>query len=139
MPKTISVVTGLLFASALAYQFRYDIEANTDKLRLKLHSVRTNLEGVVPENAVAKSITSASKQAAAASQPSAPSSFTSSFPLVTDTQAYVTKRLVPSVKHTWNDHVAGLAGQVSSVDVPEEVHRLFVTHILGDEPKKKQQ
>ncbi|RUS30970.1 hypothetical protein BC938DRAFT_478696 [Jimgerdemannia flammicorona] len=131
MPKTISIVTGLLAASALAWQFRYDLEANTDRIRTKLHGVQKNLEGVVPEGALPK------QPSPAATHPPASTGYTSSFPLVTNTHTYVRKRLVPHVKHTWNDHVHALASHVTSVDVPKEAHRLFVTHVLGDEPKKK--
>ena len=84
MPRTVSVLAGLLAVATITYKFRDDLMANTNDIRRRLDDAKTTLDHVAAGTA---------SQSQLRSQSSTPSR---SF--IGESQHYVSNRLVPTGK-----------------------------------------
>ncbi|KAI9490296.1 hypothetical protein BDB00DRAFT_561200 [Zychaea mexicana] len=81
MPRTVSLLAGLLAVATITYKFRDDLTANTNDIRRRLDDAKTTLDHVAAGTA---------SQSHLRSQPAPARSF------IGESQQYVSKRLVPS-------------------------------------------
>lgn len=80
MPRTVSLLVGVLTAAAVTYKLRDNLSSDTSDIRRRLHDAKTTLDQVAAGTASSKPLDS----------PTARSSF------ISDSQKYVSGRLVPS-------------------------------------------
>ncbi|OZJ02963.1 hypothetical protein BZG36_04519 [Bifiguratus adelaidae] len=90
---------------------QHDIDTNTDKIRSKLGSIRGNLDGVA--------------KGSPTSAYTAPQQYTPAIPHITQTTTYISDRLVPEVKSTWNDHVMAAARSLNRLNLWEDASQLL--------------
>ncbi|KAI7867699.1 hypothetical protein BDF14DRAFT_1881564 [Spinellus fusiger] len=48
---------------------------------------------------------------------------------------YMSERLVPSLKTSWNEHVTKAAHAIIYSNVPHHIGALWTTHVLGNKPE----
>ncbi|CAO3630317.1 unnamed protein product [Cunninghamella echinulata] len=84
MPKTVSLITGLIVASAIVYKLNEENKLDTRQLQQKLSTPTDILEHKLDRENV--SIHNA----------------------LENSQQYVKQRLIPSVKASWNNHITSL-------------------------------
>ncbi|KAI7847609.1 hypothetical protein BDC45DRAFT_575665 [Circinella umbellata] len=122
MPRTVSVLAGLLAVATITYKFRDDLMANTNDIRRRLDDAKTTLDHVAAGTA---------SQSHPRSQSSIPSR---SF--IGESQQYVSNRLVPTVKNTWNDHISGAAHAIIRTDIPSVTKKLWDENVAPNFNKK---
>ncbi|KAI8329433.1 hypothetical protein BC941DRAFT_518787 [Chlamydoabsidia padenii] len=106
MPKTVTLIAGLVVASAVAYQFKDDIEKET---RVIQHLQALSTLDTIQEK---------------------DDSLDTTFSLA-NSQNYIKQRLIPSVKANWNDQVTKLTHAMIDNDLPTQANRLWTKHVLG--------
>ncbi|KAM3588994.1 hypothetical protein VKS41_001423 [Umbelopsis sp. WA50703] len=111
MPRAVPTLTGLLVAAAVAYKYRDELETETADIRHRLNNALDN-----PKISLA-------------------GSSLDPYPKVAEAHHYVTQRFVPSVKGTWNDHIASAASGLINSDVPGKAQKFFVEKVLGESDK----
>ncbi|KAG0051459.1 hypothetical protein BGZ83_003744 [Gryganskiella cystojenkinii] len=113
MSRPATIFTGLLVSGAILYQFRTELTSDMRQVKNQLSDVQNRLAGSVPGNKISNALTS---------HPTA-SILEKPKELIEESTAYVQKRIVPSVKDTWNSHVIGLAENVNDLDA-EKIQKL---------------
>ncbi|KAI8335603.1 hypothetical protein BD560DRAFT_451094 [Blakeslea trispora] len=103
MPRFISLVTGLAVATAVTYKLREHLVEDQDNIKNRLESAKSSLEQAV-------------EQTSSYSRPSA---------YLSDSQRYVSDRLVPSVKDSWNSQIMNTAHSLVKVDIGSQVKKLW--------------
>ncbi|CAO3598907.1 unnamed protein product [Absidia cylindrospora] len=104
MPRTVPLVAGLIVVSAVTYKFRDDLLKDTKDIQQRLQSARASLDSVTSSNS-AQSLIDTPHQ-----------SILPPFTIIDDSKDYVTKRLVPSVRHSWNSQVTQMAHTLVNTD-----------------------
>ncbi|KAI8338536.1 hypothetical protein BC941DRAFT_501694 [Chlamydoabsidia padenii] len=104
MPRTVPLVAGVIAVSAITYKFRDDLIKDTNTIQQRLQSARASLE----------QITSSSSTQSLLDTPH--ESILPPFTLIDDSKDYVNKRLVPSVKHSWNSQITQVAHGLVNTD-----------------------
>ncbi|KAG0174061.1 hypothetical protein DFQ28_008954 [Apophysomyces sp. BC1034] len=125
MPRTVSLLAGLLAVSALTYKLGTDLKRDTSDIRRRLESAKTTFDHVAAGTAN-KSLYLESNL----------TTHKSSLPLIEESQLYVKERLVPSVKESWNAHVTKAAHAVIYSDIPSQAKSFWVKNILGNREDK---
>ncbi|KAF9906706.1 hypothetical protein EC991_000368 [Linnemannia zychae] len=106
MSRPATIFTGLLVSGAILYQFRTELTSDMRQIRNQLNDAQNRLAGSVPGSKISNVMTS---------HPTA-SILDKPKELLEESTAYVQKRVVPTVKDTWNSHVIGLAENVNDLD-----------------------
>ncbi|KAG0378613.1 hypothetical protein BGX24_003330 [Mortierella sp. AD032] len=113
MSRPATIFTGLLVSGAILYQFRTELTSDMRQIRNQLNDAQNRLTGSVPGSKISNVMTS---------HPTA-SILEKPKELLEESTAYLQKRVVPTVKDTWNSHVIGLAENVNDLDA-EKVQKL---------------
>ncbi|KAG0314892.1 hypothetical protein BGZ97_008851 [Linnemannia gamsii] len=106
MSRPATIFTGLLVSGAILYQFRTELTSDMRQIRNQLSDAQNRLAGSVPGGKITNALTS---------HPTA-SILEKPKELLDESTAYLQKRVVPTVKDTWNSHVIGLAENVNDLD-----------------------
>ncbi|KAI8099954.1 uncharacterized protein BX664DRAFT_322498 [Halteromyces radiatus] len=104
MPRTVPLLAGVVIISAVTYKFRDDLLKDTNELQQRLQAARKTLDNVTSSTST-KSLIDTPHQ-----------SILPPFTLIDDSKNYVTNRLVPSVKHSWNSQVTQVAHNLVNTD-----------------------
>ncbi|CAO3631422.1 unnamed protein product [Cunninghamella blakesleeana] len=91
MPKTVSLITGIIVASAIVYKINEDNKLETRQIQQKLSTPTDILENKLDRENI--SIHNA----------------------LENSQHYFRQRLVPSVKASWNNHVTFLTHKLMTL------------------------
>ncbi|KAI9244191.1 hypothetical protein BDA99DRAFT_544108 [Phascolomyces articulosus] len=110
MTRTVSLLAGSLAVAAITYKFRDDLMVNTNDIRRRLGEAKSTLEHVAAGTA---------SQSHPRSQPVPSRSF------IGESQHYVSNRLIPEVKNSWNDHISGAAKTIIRTDVSSYTKKLW--------------
>ncbi|KAK3831882.1 MAG: hypothetical protein J3R72DRAFT_454635 [Linnemannia gamsii] len=113
MSRPATIFTGLLVSGAILYQFRTELTSDMRQIRNQLNDAQNRLAGSVPGSKISNVMTS---------HPTA-SILEKPKELLEESTAYLQKRVVPTVKDTWNSHVIGLAENVNDLDA-EKVQKI---------------
>ncbi|KAG0270251.1 hypothetical protein BGZ95_001763 [Linnemannia exigua] len=113
MSRPATIFTGLLVSGAILYQFRTELTSDMRQIRNQLNDAQNRLAGSVPGSKISNVMTS---------HPTA-SILEKPKELLEESTAYLQKRVVPTVKDTWNSHVIGLAENVNELDA-EKVQKI---------------
>ncbi|KAF9146210.1 hypothetical protein BGX30_003032 [Mortierella sp. GBA39] len=113
MSRPATIFTGLLVSGAILYQFRTELTSDMRQIRNQLNDAQNRLAGSVPGGKITNVLTS---------HPTA-SILEKPKELLDESAAYVQKRVVPTVKDTWNSHVIGLAENVNDLDA-EKIQKM---------------
>ncbi|KAI8148430.1 hypothetical protein BJV82DRAFT_663807 [Fennellomyces sp. T-0311] len=114
MPRTVSILAGLLTVATVTYKFRDDLMNNTNNIRLRLEDAKTTLDHVA---------------AGTASQSHARSPAAPARSFLGESQHYVSSRLIPSLKDNWNSQIAGVAHSLIRTDVPSYTKKVWDENI----------
>ncbi|CAM0138184.1 unnamed protein product [Umbelopsis sp. WA50703] len=125
MPRAVPTLTGLLVAAAVAYKYRDELETETADIRHRLNNVKSTMDEIA--DTVPKALDNPKISLAGSSL--------DPYPKVAEAHHYVTQRFVPSVKGTWNDHIASAASGLINSDVPGKAQKFFVEKVLGESDK----
>ncbi|KAF9293186.1 hypothetical protein BKA57DRAFT_464230 [Linnemannia elongata] len=113
MSRPATIFTGLLVSGAILYQFRTELTSDMRQIRNQLNDAQNRLAGSVPGGKITNVLTS---------HPTA-SILEKPKELLDESTTYIQKRVVPTVKDTWNAHVIGLAENVNDLDA-EKVQKM---------------
>ncbi|RHZ43718.1 hypothetical protein Glove_880g7 [Diversispora epigaea] len=115
MSNFIAVSVGFLTSSALLYRFQSDIENNTNQIRKKLYNSQKQLKAALPNylNSELKTESLTQPFKTPNNRPQLP------IPSISQTQNYISYRLIPTFKATWNDHIITFANKVTNFEVNE--------------------
>ncbi|KAI9016502.1 hypothetical protein CLU79DRAFT_762907 [Phycomyces nitens] len=53
-------------------------------------------------------------------------------PIVTQSQVYLSQRLIPSLKDSWNSHVTNAAHAIIYSDAPNKIKKFWIKNVLGN-------
>lgn len=125
MPRFLPLVTGLAVASAITYKFKNDLLQDQDDIKTRLEDAKSTLDKAVIEP-----------------------TFGSSRSYLSDSQKYVSNRLVPSgkrvllerkiretdtvcvVKDSWNTQIMNAAQSLVKVDIGSKATELWNKHVV---------
>ncbi|KAI9319369.1 hypothetical protein BX666DRAFT_2025670 [Dichotomocladium elegans] len=111
MPRTVSLLAGLLAVAAVTYKFRLDVTNNTTDIRRRLEDAKSTLDHVAAGTA-SKYPVGGQREPPALS-------------LLGESKRYVSTRLVPSVKSEWNAHIASAATSIIHADIPGHAKKIW--------------
>ncbi|KAF9928102.1 hypothetical protein FBU30_002638 [Linnemannia zychae] len=106
MSRPATIFAGLLVSGAILYNFRTELSSDMQQLRSQLNEAQNRLAGSVPGNKLTNVMTS---------HPTA-SILEKPKELLDESASYIQKRVVPSVKDSWNAHIIGFAENVNELD-----------------------
>lgn len=131
MPRFVPLVTGLAVASAITYKFKNDLLQDQNDIKTRLNDAKSTLDKAVIEPA-----------------------FGSSRSYLSDSQKYVSNRLVPSgkmcidctgegegiaetdtvcvVKDSWNTQIMNAAQSLVKVDIGSKAAELWNKHVVDN-------
>ncbi|CAB4386432.1 hypothetical protein RhiirA5_357190 [Rhizophagus irregularis] len=111
MSKFLALAAGAVTSAAILYQFKYEIESNTDQIRKNLYNSQYKLEASLPSHLRDEKPKLPSTQLD--DRPKLP------LPSVSKTEHYVSNRFIPSFKSAWNENVTGIAQYLINFDINE--------------------
>ncbi|KAL0078274.1 hypothetical protein J3Q64DRAFT_1756712 [Phycomyces blakesleeanus] len=105
MSKTISLLAGVIAVSAITYKYTNDIQHDRQALRQRINGGPIKTQDV---------------------------NTLEPLPIVTQSQVYLSQRLIPSLKDSWNAHVTKAAHAVIYSDAPNKIKKFWVKNVLGN-------
>ncbi|KAI7902104.1 uncharacterized protein BX663DRAFT_561692 [Cokeromyces recurvatus] len=108
MPRLVPLLSGLTLAVAITYKFRNDILKDQGDIKSQVEDVKSKLHKAVTESETYNRTPS----------------------YLSNSQKYVSNRLVPSVKNTWNEQIMNAAQSLVNIDIQSKVHRLWNEQIV---------
>ncbi|CDH49771.1 predicted protein [Lichtheimia corymbifera JMRC:FSU:9682] len=111
MPRTVSLLAGVLAVAAVTYKLRIDVTNNTNNIRMRLDDAKTTLDHVAAGTA--------------SKSPSPYQSTRQNLSIIGESKRYLTTRLVPTVKEQWNDQVADVAHRIIHADVSGRAKKMW--------------
>ncbi|KAL1936400.1 hypothetical protein VTP01DRAFT_534 [Rhizomucor pusillus] len=123
MARTVAILAGALAVAAVTYKFRDDVTSNTDSIRRRLGDAKTTLDNVA-SGAANKSLVDSQSGRQTRS-------------ILSESSSYISDRLVPSVKDSWNAHVQNAAHTIINSDLPSRARKLFEENVLSNINKKE--
>ncbi|KAG1090286.1 hypothetical protein G6F42_019738 [Rhizopus arrhizus] len=109
MPRFVPLVTGLAVASAITYKFKNDLLQDQNDIKTRLNDAKSTLDKAVIEP-----------------------TFGSSRSYLSDSQIFVSNRLVPSVKDSWNTQIMNAAQSLVKVDIGSKAAELWNKHVVDN-------
>lgn len=128
MPRFLPLVTGLAVATAITYKFKNDLLQDQNDIKTRLEDAKSTLDKAVIET-----------------------TFGSSKNYLSDSQKYVSNRLVPSgkihefccweeyiliqsilVKDSWNAQIMNAAQSLVKVDIGSKATELWNKHVVDN-------
>ncbi|KAF9904182.1 hypothetical protein BX616_001382 [Lobosporangium transversale] len=113
MSRPATIFTGLLVSGAILYHFRAELSSDMRQVRNQLSDVQNRLAGSIPGSKIGNVLTS---------HPTA-SILEKPKEMLDESTAYIQKRILPTVKDTWNSHVIGLANNINELDA-EKIQKM---------------
>ncbi|CEP12366.1 hypothetical protein [Parasitella parasitica] len=108
MPRFVPLLTGLAVAAAITYKFKNDLLQDQNDIKTRLEDAKSTLEKAVIDP-----------------------TFGSSRSYLSNSQKYVSNRLVPSVKDSWNAQIMSAAQSLVKVDIGSKVAGLWNKHVYN--------
>ncbi|KAI8637310.1 hypothetical protein BD408DRAFT_424741 [Parasitella parasitica] len=109
MPRFVPLLTGLAAATAITYKFKSDLSQDQNDIKTRLEDAKSTLEKAVIDP-----------------------TFGSSRSYISDSQKYMSNRLVPSVKDSWNAQIMSAAQSLVKVDIGSKVAGLWNKHLVDN-------
>ncbi|EPB87476.1 hypothetical protein HMPREF1544_05786 [Mucor circinelloides 1006PhL] len=119
MPRAATILAGITLVTALTYQSRINLIANTAHVQAQLDKAKENADLVILKHNQPLVRLSLQRPASSVEQ------------FVDNTKAYYKGRLVPSVKESWNAQVICVTSAIIQSNLPAKIGQFVATNVFG--------